>query len=227
MIALRLIELGMRKLADFLEDEKNLLKEGFNHVRSCLEAGTCRESRAFTISARLLVLHEELKELAVEIIARYQPVASDLRFIVSSMEVSYDLYRISRYLAEIERMLRLAQNIHCNYESELKLYNVAEQMTYEAVNVFLKRKADEAKNIVEVDNTIDRAYVEGIESIIRMRELSTCDALKLLVLRHLERIGDHATYIANSAVYVVTGYRPEAEGAQHHRPSTSTSSERD
>jgi len=211
LIALRLIELGMKKLVDFLEDEKNLLKEGFKHVRSCLEARTCREGKAFAISTRLLMLHEELKELAVEIIARYQPVASDLRFIVSSMEVSYDLYRVSRYLAEIERMLRLAQNIRCNYDNVVRLYNVAEQMIYEAVNVFLERKVDEAQNIIEVDNTIDRAYVEGIEDAIRAQELSACDALKLLVLRHLERIGDHATYIANSAVYVVTGYRPEAE----------------
>ncbi|HIC98243.1 MAG TPA: phosphate uptake regulator PhoU [Pyrodictiaceae archaeon] len=213
MIALRLIELGMRKLFDFLESEKNLLKEGFKYVRNCLETRVCKERKAFAISTKLLILHEELKELAVEIIARYQPVASDLRFIVSSMEVSYDLYRVSRYLAEIERLLRLAHNIHCNYENVIKLYNVAEQMIYEAVNVFLEKRANEAQKIVEIDNTIDRAYIESIENAIRSQELSVCDALKTLIFRHLERIGDHATYIANSAIYVVTGRRPEAEEA--------------
>jgi len=201
----------MKKLVDFLEDEKNLLKEGFKHVRRCLETGECRENKAFTISTKLLMLHEELKELAVEIIARYQPVASDLRFIVSSMEVSYDLYRVSRYLAEIERLLRLAQNVHCNYDSIVKLYDVAEQMIYKAVNVFLEKKADEAKDVVEADNTIDRAYVKSIEDVVHVQEISACDALKLLISRHLERIGDHATYIANSAVYIVTGRRPETE----------------
>lgn len=209
MIILRLIELGMKKLVDFLEEEKNLLKEGFKHVRRCLEIRTCRESKAFTISTRLLMLHEELKELAVEIIARYQPVASNLRFIVSSMEVSYDLYRVSRYLAEIERLLRLSQNVHCNYSSIIKLYDIVEQMIYKAVSVFLEKKAEEAKDVVETDNTIDRAYVENIEGIVRVQKISACDALKLLISRHLERIGDHATYIANSAVYVVTGRRPE------------------
>jgi len=95
----RLIDLGMQKLEVTLSEMAKEAINSMNMLASFKKGETARKLKE--ISRKLKRLKEEVGEIVLEIIARYQPMASDLRFVKSSLEISYDLYRISRYSYDI------------------------------------------------------------------------------------------------------------------------------
>src|ERR1044071_9425072 len=86
----------------------DMAKLSENSVFTAIESyqkGTHEKRQIFDWSEKLRVLQEEVSDLAIELIARYQPVASDLRFIKSCMEISYGFSRFGRYSYDIVDVL--------------------------------------------------------------------------------------------------------------------------
>src|SRR6266446_5913221 len=101
----RLMDMGLEKLRNMVLDMAELSQ---NTVSTSIDAyvqGRDLRSRIFGWSEQLRMLQDEVSELAVELIARYQPVASDLRFIKSCMEIAYGFSRFGRYAHDIADVL--------------------------------------------------------------------------------------------------------------------------
>jgi phosphate transport system protein len=93
----RLMDIGLERLSNMLNDMAALSTEAVElAVKSFIE-GINLQEEVFQLSEKLRWLQDEVSDLAVELIARYQPVASDLRFLKSAMEVAYGLSRFGRY----------------------------------------------------------------------------------------------------------------------------------
>ncbi len=152
-------------------------------------------------------IRREVGNLAIEILARYQPVARDLRLVSSVMEVCYDYYRVARYAAEIVRTLSIAATPGCELPVTGRAGRTVAEMLAKATRAFLDADADLAMEAMRLDTEIDRVYVEALKALKGSEQVPLCQALEALVLRHLERIADHATYIASAAIYVATGER--------------------
>jgi len=153
-------------------------------------------------------LRAAIVDKAVEYLARFQPMARELRRITAYMEASYDLFRVARYALEAAR---LEARIPGGCEESLKrLREVAEtarEMLEDSYRALRREDPELTERVLDLDEHVDRAYLRGLDELVIREELGRCEVAKLLILRHLERIADHAVYIASSAYYVARGRR--------------------
>lgn len=158
----------MRKLLDIGEEQlKKLINEMGNDALNSLENARKSLKGEFNsteeISSKLHLLRNEVLDIATELLVRYSPVASDLRFIQSSIDVSYDLYRISRYAMEIERTAKIVG------AEESELIREGFELTVEAVKTAIEafENLDEvsAGKLLEIDNRIDDLYIQSLENL--------------------------------------------------------------
>jgi phosphate transport system protein len=155
----------------------------------------------------------DMAELAVELIARYQPVATDLRFIRSCIEISYGFSRFGRYAYDIIDVLGTVGSVsHCDKSAVMDMADTARKMIHMSVQALKSRDKDAAKKLYEMDDTVDALYRKYLREVITptnrqgtndMRD-PRCYVSTLLILRYLERIADHACYIGDSVYYIVT-----------------------
>jgi phosphate transport system protein len=179
------------------------------------EKGSGSKDQMFEWSEQLRVLQDEVTELAVELIARYQPVATDLRFIKSCMEISYGFSRFGRYAYDIMDIIgTMGPLSHCDKSPVLDMANTAREMIHLSIKALRTQDKDAAKKLYEMDDTVDALYRKYLREIITptsrkdMKNMITdprCYLSTLLILRYLERISDHACYIGDSVHYIVTG----------------------
>jgi phosphate transport system protein len=151
--------------------------------------------------------YDDVEEKAVESIARYQPVASDLRVIKSNMKIAYDLARLGRYAYDIVQVLDLinegkaADRVFLEKMSEKVL-----GMMRLSFNTLRTHDVQVARQLIEMDNEVDSLYRGYLRGLISNPSLKAAEAVSTaLIARHLERIADHAWYIAQSVSYMVTG----------------------
>ena len=187
----------------------------FTAIQSYQES-TLVKKQIFDWSEKLRVLQEEVSDLAIELIARYQPVASDLRFIKSCMEISYGFSRFGRYSYDIVDVLETMGSIsNCDKSAVLETAKTVRGMILLSLNALQSRDKNAAEKLYEMDDTVDLVYRRYLRKTITIpREVllnnntndPRCYISALLILRYLERISDHACYIGDSVHYIVTGF---------------------
>jgi phosphate transport system protein len=161
-----------------------------------------------------------VEEECLKILALHQPVAIDLRRIAAAMKINTDLERMADLAEDIaERALVLARPPHVPVPEKLqRMTDLTTTMVRESLDAFVNLDVRQAQKVCRLDNEIDRYNVEIIEEIIRVMQSSpelVPPSLSLFsATRHLERIADHATNIAEDVLYLVEGeivrHRPEA-----------------
>ncbi|OGC29404.1 phosphate transport system regulatory protein PhoU [candidate division WOR-1 bacterium RIFOXYB2_FULL_48_7] len=156
-------------------------------------------------------LELEIDDLCLELLATQQPMAIDLRFITTGMRIGTDLERIGDLSVDIaERAIELAkQPLLKPLIDTPKMAELAQQMVHKALDAFVKRDAYLARSLWEDEAKVDKyrdLITEELEDIMRKDASTVTRALPLmLIARYLERIGDHATNIAEDVVYMVEG----------------------
>ena len=153
-------------------------------------------------------------ELAIErqsmrILLSEQPVASDLRTISTALKMITDMERISDQGADISEIL---MHIPAEEKGPEILYAMADKcviMVTKAVDAFMRRDLELARAVIDADNEIDRLFLEARESLARrIGQRPDEAALQLdffMIVKYLERIGDHAQNIAEWVEFLVTG----------------------
>jgi phosphate transport system protein len=158
-------------------------------------------------SDELRSMQENVEGRAVEIIARYQPVATDLRRVKSLMKVSYDLSRFGRYAYDIARTLELmGQYGPCELGKVYDMASKAVDVISASIRAFRDEDLELARRIDAMDSEVDGMYIEYVRGAVKEPpEDVKCLAAGLLFARHLERMADHAVYISKSVIYMLTG----------------------
>ena len=141
-----------------------------------------------------------------------QPVASDLRLVAGIMKINYDLERINDQAVNIAQRARLL-----NQMPQLKplidiprMAELARRMVKNALDAFVNRDVALANEVRRIDDTVDALRDQIFRELLTYLNTgvpSTVDQAILLILvsRHLERIGDHSSNIAENVVYLVQG----------------------
>jgi len=166
----------------------------------------------------------EIDEDCLRLLALHQPAAKDLRFITTAMKITTDLERMA------DQAVNICQRaIELNEEPQLKPYidipimsQLSQKMMREALDAFVRRDADLARQVIPADNKVDALKNQVFRELLTfmMEDPRTIPrAIRLiLVSRHLERIADHATNIAEMVVFLVEGksirHAPK-ESSQH------------
>ena len=153
----------------------------------------------------------EIDELGHELIALYQPAAVDLRFITMVLKITNDLERMG------DQAVNIAEKaIQINQEPPMKPYmdlprmaEAAREMVREALDAFMKRDADKAKQILEKDDVTDtlndRVYEEVQKQIQSKPDLVRQGVALIMISHNLERVADLATNIAEDVIYLTRG----------------------
>jgi len=177
------------------------------------EKGTNLKKQIFEWSEKLRVLQDETADLAIELIARYQPVATDLRFIRSCMEIAYGFSRFGRYAYDIVEVLETIGDINeCDKTAVMRMASTVREMILLSVQALQLRDKNASAKLYEMDDTVDALYRNYLREVITpqnkqdQKDLDPrCYISALLILRYLERISDHACYISDSVHYNMTG----------------------
>ena len=159
-----------------------------------------------------------IDEKCLDLIALFQPMAVDLRYITMTMKIGTDLERIADLAVNIsERVLEIADKPHLKPLIDIpKLARLAQGMVRDAIDSFVRKDAKLAREVILRDDQADFLRNLVQTELICDYMLKDCSTVTrgvplILIARHLERICDHATNIAEDVVYMV-----EARVVKHH-----------
>ena len=161
---------------------------------------------------RLDTLQHEIEDLAVRTIARRQPVAVDLRELIGAVRIAGDLERVgdlAKNIAKRSVKIRVEPRVPRAFVGLRHMNEVATELMKDVLDAYAQRDADRAREVwerdVELDALEDAVFRELLTYMMEdPRNISFCAHL-LFCSKNIERIGDHATNIAETVVYLVTG----------------------
>jgi phosphate transport system protein len=208
-----MLDLGIERTREIIGEMSKISKICVSTVMESYTKGDVKKGEMLEFAETLRVLQEEVSDLAFELIARYQPVATDLRYIRSCLEVSYVLSRFGGYGYEIVEVLDMIGSIsECDKTVVTKAANVTSEMISLSVNALDVRNKPTADELYDTDDIVDRIYRDYLREIVIAKKESQdiyadprCVVSALYILRYLERVADHACYITDSVSYIVTG----------------------
>lgn len=156
-------------------------------------------------------LEREIDQRAVDLLAMEQPMAVDLRFILAVLRINVDLERVGDQavnIAERGQEMMLLPEVELPVDIP-RLASLAEAMIRRALQSFIEGDAELAQSVLLLDDQVDemnRATFDALSALIQQRPEITPQALSaLIVAKNLERVGDHATNIAEDVIFWVKG----------------------
>lgn len=201
----RLLDLAEERIANMLNDAVQLASKAIDYAIAAYKSEVSPEE-VRRIASALHAIQDDIIELAMEAIARYGPVAFDLRFLRVAMEVSYDLYRIARYAYDVADAIRVV-GVKCPSDRVESLSMTVKDMMRRAVSMVLTRDLKDLEEIRRLDDELaDKAFINALR--VAVQNPTPCAVAEAVALRLLERASDHAVYIANRAYFLATGQQP-------------------
>ena len=168
---------------------------------------------------RIDAIEAEVEKLVIEVIALRAPMANDLRDVIAALKIVSVIERIGDYAKNIaKRVPLIATNKRLLEPMSLlpSMGQVAAEMVHDVLNAYAARDPDLAQAVVDRDAVVDDFYNSVFRTLVTFmvenpKTISECAQL-LFVAKHIERIGDHATNVAEMVYYAATGQTmPERE----------------
>jgi phosphate transport system protein len=152
----RLMDMGLERLQSMIIEMADYSATTVFTAINSYSEGQDLADMIYVRSLQLRKMEDDVNELAVEIISRYQPVASDVRFLKSCMEISYGFSRFGRYAYDISQVLRIVGNLStCDKTEVLKAGEQAKEMIKLSIQAFVEKNVTVAKKVREMDDFID------------------------------------------------------------------------
>jgi len=153
----------------------------------------------------------EIDQMALDLLAMEQPMAIDLRFIISVIKINADLERVGDAATSISDRVRELQSFSV---ADLpvdtpKMANLAGAMVRKSLQAFIEADAEVAESVLSMDDNVDKlnetAYFALLNVMKQEPHLAPQALSALMISRNLERVADHATNIAEDVIFWVRG----------------------
>lgn len=201
------------------------LVEGAIHkaIRALRERDVKAAREVIAVDPQIDTEENHIEEECLKILALHQPVAVDLRRIASAMMINIDLERMGDLAEEIaERAVHLASmpRLPIDDANLQMMTDLTTMMVRQSLDSFVNLSTEQAQVVMRMDDEVDRLNVEIIKAVVaamkRQPDLVDAGLSMFSAVRHLERIADHATNIAEDVIYLVEGeivrHRPTNHG---------------
>ena len=201
-----------------------------NAIEALVNMDSGRAELIINLDHEVNQMEMNIDDQCSSILARRQPAASDLRLVVAIIKVNTDLERIGDEAAKVARQaVRLSEagNSPSNFVEIRHIGTHVADMLRRSLDAFARLDVDMAVDVVKNDTVVDREYGSALRSLMTFmmedpRSIGTI-INEMWALRSLERIGDHASNIAEQVVYLVRGLdvrhgRLEELGDKVHGP---------
>ncbi len=216
----RLIDEPLERLSYIMAEMGDMVTESISLAIDSYLDGTNTKDRVHVISDAIREKYFEVEDLTFDMLLKFQPVADDFRLIRSSTEISYAFARFGRYAYDITQVRDSFGDISgCKNASLVESSKKVKHMIREAVLSFAEMDVRKAVKIREDEAFIDKIYRDRLPKLIESHD-TKCALAEALLLRYMERIGDHAVFMSDAINYIVTGkHRPsQARIDSHTRP---------
>ena len=219
----------MERVTRHFQEELEMLQQrllsmgGLAEDRMCdaVKAVSTRDpalvERILTGDEPINALHIEIDDRCFKMLALHQPMAADLRAIVAAVKINTDLERVGDLAVNIaEAGKRYLQHPPVKPLIDIpRMGDIAQQMLRDALDAFVRRDVRLAEAVLAADDQLDALKTQIFRELLTfmLSDPATIEpALDLILIsRHLERIGDHATNIAEDVIFMVS-----AKDVRHH-----------
>jgi len=176
-----------------------------NSIDAMVERNEDLAEQVIASDTRIDSLEAEVVDLAIAMLALRQPMADDLRVVITALRTAAIVERIGDYAKNIaKRTVAMSQTPRMGRQ--------VQHMIQDVLDAYVKRDADKAEDVREADAEVDTLHTSLFREILTYmmedpRVITSCTHL-LFVAKNIERIGDHATNIAENVYFLVHGYMP-------------------
>ena len=204
--------------AELRELKEKILKMGGMVEEMIDRAQKSLFERNSNLAREILICDSEVNRIEVaidnhclELLARRQPAASDLRFITIGLRISKDLERMGDLAVDIgEQVIELNKELQLKpFEDLPQIASKTKKMVKSALDAFVNRDPDLAERVCEADDEVDALKRKVFDDVVLIMQKNPSAVLRgvrlILVSRHFERIADHATNIAEEVIFMVKG----------------------
>lgn len=187
-------------------------------VKALRERNETLTQEVFESEKTVNQMHVEIDDRCLKLIALHQPMAADLRLITAAMKINSDLERIA------DQAVNAGQTCYYHLFKETpvpqismitQMAEISQKMLRESLDAFSRRDVDMAKSVLKQDEEEDRLKAQALTSLIDLLKKDPAHSSQyvdlILLSRNMERIGDHATNIAEDVVFMVLG-----QDIRHH-----------
>jgi len=176
-----------------------------------LENDKKKAKKAIAADRDIDSLEKEIEALCLRLLLRQQPVARDLRLISAALKMITDMERIGDQAADISEIAKflIGKKYIIDLENIPKMAEATSKMVTDSIDAFVKRDLDLAQSVIEYDDVVDNLFDAVKNDVIELIQQDHTNGEQaidfIMIAKYFERIGDHATNIAEWVVFSITG----------------------
>ena len=183
-------------------------------IKALFDRESDMAERAEEAEKQIDQMEREIEAICMRLLLQQQPVARDLRVISSALKMIGDMERIGDQAADIAEIVKYLDEEEVPNLGHLReMSDFAAGMVTASINSFVRQDLDLAKKVILDDDVVDGYFEKVKEALIGIIAEGDRDGAFLLdilmIAKYIERVGDHATNIAEWVVYSITGEHPE------------------
>ncbi|MDA8335469.1 MAG: phosphate signaling complex protein PhoU [Peptococcaceae bacterium] len=208
---------------DLAEVQQDILRMGALVEQSVYESVRSLAAQDSVLAAQVIINDERVDEFfrdleakIIGLIATQQPMAKDLRVVVTGIKILMDLERMSDYAVDIAQATMCMVGEPCcgsDMAEILRMGRLAQRMLKEGLDSYVEGNVEKARAMCALDDQVDYIFDHLFRALTKSMEENPAfvpsGAHLLYVIRYLERIADHATNVGEAVIYQVTGERRE------------------
>lgn len=202
----------LRKLNNLLIEMGHLIEESIElAVTALVNQDVEKAKRAIAFDENIDDMEKEIENLCLNLFLCQQPVAKDLRFISAAMKMVTDMERIGDQAADISEItLLLAKEPYIKELSNIKKMAVeTTDMVMKSIEAYIENNSKKARDVIAQDDVVDALFQDTKTELITLIneniENGEQAADFLMIAKYFERIGDHATNIAEWVIFSIEG----------------------
>ncbi len=219
----RKIDIEIKKLTyQVLEMGKKVEQSIDLAVKGLMDRNPACFDEVMVIERRVNQYHMDIDNACLKLLATQAPLANNLRYVLASIKINGDLERMGDQAVNIADNAKfyLNESLDLVKEDLIQMSEEARVMLHQALDAYAERSVAKARDVIEKDKSVDDLKDKIFKDLIRFMEgdsKAVSQSLDLiLIARNVERIGDHATNIAEDVVFACTG-----EDLRHSRTTAS------
>ena len=202
----------LSQLNDMLIDMGALVEKSIKRATlAILENDKKKAKKAIAADRDIDSLEKEIEALCLRLLLRQQPVARDLRLISAALKMITDMERIGDQAADISEIAKflIGKKYIIDLENIPKMAEATSKMVTDSIDAFVKRDLDLAQSVIEYDDVVDNLFDAVKNDVIELIQQDHTNGEQaidfIMIAKYFERIGDHATNIAEWVVFSITG----------------------
>jgi len=156
-------------------------------------------------------IEKEIETLCLRLLLRQQPVARDLRLISAALKMITDMERMGDQAADISEIAKflIGKKYIINLETIPQMAEATAKMVTESIDAFIRRDLELAQKVIDYDDIVDELFDKIKDDVIELIQKDKANGEQaidfIMIAKYFERIGDHATNIAEWVVFSITG----------------------